>query len=181
MLDTSDDIWYNIAIRYFNILAIFITIGYGGNCMSNKTKMIFIAIALVIGLSLYVIYLLTDSFALGLVVHTYNRLMILPIGIWLAGRALRDMISKSMKKALVLFGVVYAVDMVIVDAFRYAFSGGTATILFLPAVIPLSFMIFMLFGCKDNNRDKKERNLTLLIGIPLLLILIYIEIISFIH
>ena len=87
---------------------------------------------------------------------------------------------------LVALGIVSIVDgalfadIVIADAVRYVVSGGASTVLFLPACIPVCFMVIMFYSFKDTARDKStERKNTFLVGAVLLLLSLYFEIATF--
>ena len=87
----------------------------------------------------------------------------------------------SMKKALVWCGIILTLDLVIIDAFRFFLSNGVSTILFLPVCLPACFMIIVLFSHKDTGKESREKTIAFLIGIPLLILAIYIEIYSFVQ
>ena len=97
-------------------------------------------------------------------------------------KCLRDQLSNSMNKALILSACFIVLDIVVVDAFRFVLSNGISTVLFLPICLPICFMIIMFYSIKDTGRAKiAEKRLTYILGIPLLLLSLYFEILSFIQ
>ena len=85
-----------------------------------------------------------------------------------------------MKKMLIFTSAVLFLDLVVVDAVRFVLRGGISTILFFPACLPAAFMIIMHYMAKDSGKDRKaEEKICYVIGIPLLLLGLYFEVISF--
>ncbi len=78
--------------------------------------------------------------------------------------------------------MIVRLDLVVVDAFRFVLSEGISTVLFLPICLPICFMIIMFYSIKDTGREKiAEKRLIYILGIPLLLLSLYFEILSFIQ
>ena len=129
---------------------------------------------------LAVLSLILKTFAVDVILHTYLRLLFVPLIIKVLQKCLRDQLSNSMNKALILCACFIVLDLV-VDAFRFVLSKGISTVLFLPICLPICFMIIMFYSIKDTGRDKiAEKRLTYILGIPLLLLSLYFEILSFI-
>ena len=138
-------------------------------------------VAVVILVLLCVFTFITKNFVVDAILHIYLRLLSIPIVIKVLQKCFNDMLSDSMNKVLVLCGSIFLLDFVVVDAFRFVLCKGISTILFLPACVPICFMIIPFYSSKDTERDKKEeRRLMYLVGIPLLLLSLYSEILSFI-
>ena len=128
---------------------------------------------------LAVLSLILKTFAVDVILHTYLRLLFVPLIIKVLQKCLRDQLSNSMNKALILCASFIVLDLV-VDAFRFVLSKGISTVLFLPICLPICFMIIMFYSIKDTGRDKiAEKRLTYILGIPLLLLSLYFEILSF--
>ena len=130
---------------------------------------------------LAVLSLILKTFAVDVILHTYLRLLFVPLIIKVLQKCFRDQLSNSMNKALILCACFIVLDLV-VDAFRFVLSKGISTVLFLPICLPICFMIRMFYSIKDTGRDKiAEKRLTYILGIPLLLLSLYFEILSFIQ
>ena len=130
---------------------------------------------------LAVLSLILKTFAVDVILHTYLRLLFVPLIIKVLQKCLRDQLSNSMNKALILCACFIVLDLV-VDAFRFVLSKGISTVLFLPICLPICFMIIMFYSIKDTGRDKiVEKRLTYILGIPLLLLSLYYELASFIE
>ncbi len=154
--------------------------------MSKTKKQIALTVVIVVCAVLYVLLgvlsLITKSFPANAILHIYLRMLIVPVFIKIFRKCFCGQITHSMNKALVLCSSVIFLDMVIIDAVRYVLSHGVSTVLFLPVCIPICFMITMIYSSKDTGRDKKsEKTLTYLVGIPLLLLSLYLEVLSFVQ
>ena len=150
---------------------------------SKKRKIITVVIvALAVTLVLLaVLSLPLKTFVVDAILHTYLRLLFVPLIIIVLQKCFRDQLSNSMNKALILCACFIVLDLV-VDAFRFVLSKGISTVLFLPICLPICFMIIMFYSIKDTGRDKiAEKRLTYILGIPLLLLSLYFEILSFIQ
>ena len=146
----------------------------------NIITVVIVALAAIL-ISLAVLSLILKTFAVDVILHTYLRLLFVPLIIKVLQKCFRDQLSKSMNKALVLCTCFIVLDLVVVDAFRFVLSKGISGVLFLPMCLPICFMIIMSYSFKDTGREKKaEKRLTYILGIPLLLLSLYFEILSFI-
>lgn len=131
---------------------------------------------------LCVLSLITKSFLVYAILHIFLRLLGVPIIIKILQKFFKDQLTDSMSKALVLCGCIIVLDIVIVDAIRYILSHGSSTVLFLPICLPICFMIIMFYSSKDTGGDKRdEKKLTYVVGIPLLMLSLYFEILSFVQ
>ena len=131
---------------------------------------------------LAVLSLILKTFVVDVILHTYLRLLFVPLIIKVLQKCFRDQLNNSMNKALILCTCFIVLDFVVVDAFRFVLSKGISTVLFLPICLPICFMIIMCYSSKDTGRDKiAEKRLTYILGIPLLLLSLYLEILSFIQ
>ena len=149
---------------------------------SAKKRNIVVIVVLASSLILLaVLSLILKTFVIDVILHTYLRLLFVPLIIKVLQKCFRDQLSNSMNKALILCTCFIVLDLVVVDAFRFVLSKGISTVLFLPICLPICFMIVMFYSMKDTGRDKKaEKRVTYILGIPLLLLSLYFEILSFI-
>lgn len=151
---------------------------------TKKHNIITVAIvAYAVALALLaVLSLILKTFVIDVILHIFFRLLFVPVLIKVIQKCFKDHLIDSMKKVLTLCGCFLVLDLVVVDAFRYILSSGISTVLFLPMCLPLCFMVIMIYSAKDTGKDKKaEKRLTYIVGIPLLLLSLYIEILSFIQ
>jgi hypothetical protein len=151
---------------------------------SNKRNIITVVI---VTLTLFLILLavlslILKSFVVDVILHTYLRLLFVPLIIKVLQKCFRDQLKNSMNKALILCTCFIVLDLVVVDAFRFVLSKGISIVLFLPICLPICFMIIMSYSFKDTARDKiAEKRFLYILGIPLLLLSLYFEILSFIQ
>lgn len=149
--------------------------------MTNKKYLVSITVSAFVVIILAILYLIVKSFLFSVLLHISLRFLCVPTIVVIIQRCFKEQLTHSMKKALVLCGITLALDLVVIDAVRFILSGGVSTILFLPACLPICFMIIMLLSAKDTGKGENENNITFLVGIPLLLFSIYFEINSFIQ
>lgn len=123
----------------------------------------------------------TDAFVFDEILHSYvSLLFVLMILRWVY-KGFANQLTGSLKKAFIWCAIVVILETVVVDGVRY-FLKGVSTILFLPACIPVCFMIIALFSYKDTGENKRlKKGWIYIIGIPLLLLSLYFEVLSFIH
>ena len=140
--------------------------------MKNKTKIIIIAIEAAILLLISIAYLITRSFWVSVVAHAYIKLLIIPIMLWVLDRCFKNVVAENRKKAIILCSIPLVIDNVILSTVRYVISGGISSIVLFPLFIPACFMILMSY--------MGEKKIGFLIGIPLLLVSFYFEILSII-
>lgn len=132
---------------------------------------------IILGLSLII-----KSFVMGAVLHIYSRLLLVAIVLKVIHKCFKEQLTNSMNKVLVLCGCVLILDLVVIDAIRFILSNGISTVLFVPMCLPLCFMIIMFYSAKDTGRDKKdEKRLTYIVGVPLLILSLYFEVVSFVN
>ena len=140
--------------------------------MKNKTKIIIISVEAAVLLLISIAYIITRSFWVSVVAHAYIKLMIIPIMLWVINKCFKDLIKTNRKKAVILCAVPIIIDNVILSTVRYFISGGVSSIVLFPLMIPACFMILMHYmGVKKIGYT---------IGVPLLLVSLYFEIISLI-
>lgn len=140
-----------------------------------------IILALTLLIILGVLSLIIKSVVMGSILHAYLRLLLVFTAIKLLSKFFKEELTSSMKKAFVLCGCVLFLDLVVIDAVRFILSNGISTVLFLPACLPVCFMIIMHYSTKDTGKERKyERRLTYIIGIPLLILSLCFEIASFV-
>lgn len=151
---------------------------------TKKRNLITVAIIVsaIILILLGIFSLTLKTFAVNAILHIYLRLLFVPIVIKVLQKCFKDQLINSMNKVLALCGCFIALDLVVVDAFRYILSNGISNMLFLPICLPLCFIVIMIYSFKDTGRNKKaEKILTYIVGIPLLLLSLYFEILSFVQ
>ena len=147
----------------------------------NIITVVIVAYAATLAL-LAVLSLILKTFVIDVILHIFFRLLFVPVVIKVLQKCFKDHLIDSMKKVLTLCGFFLVLDLVVVDAFRYILTNGISAVLFLPTCLPLCFMVIMIYSSKDTGKDKKaEKRLTYIVGIPLLLLSLYIEILSFIQ
>lgn len=154
--------------------------------MSKSQKNIIITAAIIASFVLLMLFgilsLILKTFAVDVILHTYLRVLLVLVVLKVLQKCFKDQLNVSLNKALTLCGVFVALDLVIVDAVRYILSNGGSTVLFLPICLPLCFIVLMRYSCKDTGKDiKAQKRITYIIGIPLLLLSLYFEILSFVQ
>ncbi len=146
----------------------------------NIITVVIVALAATLIL-LAVLSLMLKTFAVDVILHTYLRLLLVPLFIKVLQKSFTEQLNDSMNKVLILCTCFIVLDLVVVDAFRFVLSKGISTALFLPICLPICFMIIMFYSIKDTGSNKiAEKRLTYILGIPLLLLSLYFEILSFI-
>ena len=149
----------------------------------KKKQIAFISIvAVFLLLLLVVLFLVTEEFLITAILHTYLRVIFVAMILVVLHENLSGQLPNSLNKVLISCGIAMSIDLIVIDAIRYVLSKGIATVLFLPACIPICFMsmLYYLLNDKDENTNKGKK-LTFAIGIPLLLLSFYFEILSFLQ
>lgn len=139
-------------------------------------------IAIISGVILYIVILIvlgvfsfvTKSFLVRAILHFSMRILFIPFIFKILKTSFKVL---SANKPLVICGVVISLDLVILDLVRYVLSEGTSTFLYFPACIPICLMIIMHYSFKKY--DKKDKRIIYIVGIPLLILSMYFEILSF--
>ncbi len=152
--------------------------------MSKKKKILTIVsvVSVVLLLLLVILALTTKEFLFTAILHTYLRVIFVAMILLTLHESLSGQLPNSLSKVLFSCGVVMGIDLIVIDAIRYILSEGISTVLFLPACIPICFMIMMYYLFRDKDEDKKAgKKLTFIIGIPLLCLSFYFEILSFLQ
>lgn len=147
----------------------------------KKTTIAAVA-ALALLIILEILSLIIKSFVMGAILHIYLQSLLVAIIIKILHKCFKEQLTDSMNNVIILCGCVLFLDLVVIDTVRFILSNGISTILFLPACLPACFMIIMNYSTKDTGKDKKdEKRLTYIIGIPLLILSLYFEVISFVN
>ena len=149
----------------------------------KKKQIAFISVvAVFLLLLLVVLFLVTEEFLITAILHTYLRVIFVAMILVVLHENLSGQLPNSSNKVLISCGIAMSIDLIVIDAIRYVLSKGIATVLFLPACLPVSFMIMMYYLHKDKDESSsKGKKLTFAIGIPLLLLSFYFEILSFLQ
>lgn len=147
---------------------------------SKKRKTTVLILLLLLGVGLVIAYALTKNPWIDLCLHSFFRLLCVWAIVRILGRVFREQLAQLISPVTVVCSLVLVVDLVIVEGIRFYLKGGVSTILFLPACLPLTFMIVSLASSRATGKEKRrERLLTLGIGIPLFLFSLYLEVLSF--
>lgn len=153
--------------------------------MTNRKRILLTAAILLptlLALGLGIAAATLKTFALQAAFHISMRLLLTVLAIAVLPRFFRDQLNESMHKAIPLCGVLLILDLVVADGIRYILSGGTSILLFLPLALPAAFLVIMHYSAKDTGRDQKgEKRISLAVGIPLLMISLTFEILSFLN
>lgn len=149
--------------------------------MKNKIKLVLLIIFIVAVVVLAVLTLNSDSLLLRVFLQATVRLWSVWMILVIIRKIFKEHMPHSMKKALVWCGIILTLDLVIIESFRFFLSNGVSTILFFPICLPACFMIIMLLSFKDTGKESREKNITFLVGIPMLILAVYLEIYSFIQ
>ncbi len=118
---------------------------------------------------------MTDLFIFDVLSHASVRLLSVLIIVLIFEKCFGKQWKHNTNKALISCATVLILDFVVIDSVRFVISSGISTALFFPVAMPICFMIIMIFSLGD----KSEKTTTFLVGIPLLLLSVFIEIYSF--
>jgi hypothetical protein len=149
----------------------------------KKKRMLFAALSMAaLLIVLGILCIITKAFALQATSHILGRLLCTSIIIRVLKKCFYDQLGDRTNKVIAACGCVTVADLVIVDAIRYILSSGTSTVLFLPGCLPICFMIVMANSVGCAGAEKTElKSSAYLIGIPLLLLSLYFEVLSFLQ
>ena len=145
--------------------------------MKRKEKIIILSVVLLVLIA--ILALITRRFVFNAILHIYMRLLCVPVIIKVIQKCFKNDLKDSMKKVLDICGVTVFTDIVIVDALRYFLSGGASVVLFFPACVPIMLMVILSYIHKESNEEKYNRKMIFIIGIPLLIISLFFEALSF--
>ena len=138
-----------------------------------------IAVLLII---LGILYIITKAFALQVALHILGRLLCTLVIIRVLKKCFHDQLGDRTNKVIAACGCVTVADLVIVDAIRYILSCGTSTVLFLPGCLPICLMRVMANAVTNAGVEKAAlKRSAYLVGIPLLLLSLYFEVLSFLQ
>lgn len=150
--------------------------------MAGRKNRIIILIEAAILVLLGVLCLFTKSFVIDVILHIFVRLLLLAVGIQILKKCFTEQLADRLNKVLTVCGCVIAADLVVVDGIRYILSGGASVVFFLPVCLPVCFMIIMSNSVADAGVDQREiKRSSYLVGIPLLLLSLYFEVLSFLR
>ena len=145
--------------------------------MKRKEKIIILSVVLLVLIA--ILALITRRFVFNAILHIYMRLLCVPVIIKVIQKCFKNDLKDSMRKVLDICGVTVFTDIVIVDALRYFLSGGASVVLFFPACVPIMLMVILSYIHKESNEEKHNRKMIFIIGIPLLIISLFFEVLSF--
>lgn len=138
-----------------------------------------IAVLLII---LGILYIITKAFALQVALHILGRLLCTLVIIRVLKKCFHDQLGDRTNRVIAACGCVTVADLVIVDAIRYILSCGTSTVLFLPGCLPICLMLVMANSVTNAGVEKAAlKRSAYLVGIPLLLLSLYFEVLSFLQ
>lgn len=151
--------------------------------MTDKMKRILLIVAIVTFTVAWVILGVlsykTESFALDVIAHVVMRSAKVSLAIAFIFRFLKKELHEKSKFVSVICCAVIAIDLVVIDAARYIVTCGHSIVLFLPAFIPVCYIIILHHICKTSNAERTDHVIARIIGYALLALSIYFEIISF--
>lgn len=140
---------------------------------------VMIAVLLIV---LGILYIITKAFALQVALHILGRLLCTSVIIRVLKKCFHDQLGDRTNKVIAACGCVTVADLVIVDAIRYILSCGTSTVLFLPGCLPICLMLVMVNSVTNAGVEKAAlKRPAYLVGIPLLLLSLYFEVLSFLQ
>ena len=126
-----------------------------------------------------ILFAVTDVFIFDLLAHILGRIIAVGLIGWACKKGFQNILKRYQRKALLICDCVAVMDLVIVDAIRYALNGGHSMGLLLPVWLPVCFMVIMHFAAKETECEKAStKRWSYIVGIPLLLLAAYFEIIS---
>ena len=120
-----------------------------------------------------------EYFIVDVLDHIAVECLVVIMAISIINWGFRNQLPNGINKLLVICGIVIFVDMVVIGTARFIVSGELFTLL-LPVCLPVCFMAIILLYAKEKENAKKEKKWAYIIGIPLLILSIYFEVISFI-
>lgn len=145
----------------------------------TKTFSVFI-VALLLLLFFTFLSVNTEMFIFDVILHSYFNLLFALFVVRIFSNAVPDLLTHSKNIAIVLCAIAIILDNVVVYGIRYFISNGISTFLFLPACLPICFMILAHYYFKDKcNNNMREKRWIYIIGIPLLILSVYFEVIAF--
>lgn len=124
-----------------------------------------------------VVYIVVPSFVAKTIFHMYIRILCVVCALYLLDRGFQ--LNESKKKFLTISGTVLGIDLVVVETVRFVLSGGISSVLFLPVCLPVCGMTAIYYLIKENNRGTRAKVINFVIGIPIVLLALYFEVLSF--
>lgn len=154
--------------------------------MTQKRKNMLTAIlitAVSLLLLLGILYLIFDNYILSVVLRSYMRFLLtggIAFSVYTA--FYKQLEPGKIRNTMTICTTIMFLDLCVLDTIRYALSGGVSTVLFLPACLPLCFMVIMHASKPGDGAEKKDLlKLAYWVGIPLLVLSVYFEVLSFLH
>lgn len=151
------------------------------------TKKIMLTVILIAAVSLLlllgILYLIFDNVILSVILRSYMRfLMTGGIAFFIYTAFYKQLEHAKVKNTMLVCAIILFIDLCVLDTIRYALSGGVSMVLFLPACLPLCFMVIMHASKPTDGAEKKDLlKLAYWVGIPLLVLSVYFEVLSFLH
>ena len=132
-------------------------------------------------LVLGIIYLIFQNFVCSVILKSYIRFLLTGcIFIFFYKAFQKQIIPEKLRKTMTFCAMILFIDLCVVETIRYALSGGISTVLFLPACLPLCFLVIM--HSLENSAATQRKDLLKVsywVGIPLLILSVYFEIMAF--
>ena len=151
------------------------------------TKKIMLTVILIAAVSLLlllgILYLIFDNVILSVILRSYMRfLMTGGIAFFIYTAFYKQLEHAKVKNTMLVCVIILFLDLCVLDTIRYALSGGVSMVLLLPACLPLCFMVIMHASKPTDGTEKKDLlKLAYWVGIPLLILSVYFEVLSFLH
>ena len=155
--------------------------------MNNKKRIlltaiivVYIAVLIVLSALSYII----ESLVIDVARFVVGKSTMVLLAVAIMHRWMKKEIPEKCTFLTAVFGVVIALDLVVVGAARFIVTGASGIVLFIPAAIPVCCLVMIphiLASAKytDAEDKKKAGRIANLILYPLLALSIYFEIISF--
>ncbi|MBE6636130.1 MAG: hypothetical protein E7617_08075 [Ruminococcaceae bacterium] len=138
----------------------------------KKRALIISAIAAIILPTILMLFI--DALWLRAVHHALFRAVAVGLILVVLKKNFEPLTEMDMRYPLIICGAVLTLDMVILETVRYVVREEISTALFLPVSLPICIMVVLL-----KQKSPATRRAALLIGIPLTILALYLEIISF--
>lgn len=146
----------------------------------RKSITIAASVAAVTLIVLGVLSLLTKAFVIDVILHIFIRMLSVVLIAQILKKCFKEQLADRVNPVVTVCSCVISVDLVLLDAIRYILHRGVSSVLFLPACLPVCFMIIISCSVPSTGADQAEiRRWAYLIGIPLLLLSLYFEVLAF--
>ncbi len=148
--------------------------------MLNKKRLIWIFSFLAVLVVTAILDVVTKSFATKVLMHTLFKIAAVIFVLFLLRKYLEKELTVSLNKVFIICSIVLVLDLVVFDSIRFIFCGGISSIFFLPVCLPIGFMVITHHIFKEKGYDREDYKTIYYIGIPLLLLAGYLELLSFV-